>query len=88
MKKRKSFFREDKPFIYEKIKEFFSSVLPIIFIVLILSFTIAPIISGVFLAFICGAFMVVVGIGFFTLWYSFDKGGYDDGWVCVSGGYI
>ncbi len=67
MKKRKSFFREDKPFIYEKIKESFSSVLPIIFIVLILSFTIAPINSGVFLAFICGAFMVVVGIGFFTL---------------------
>ncbi len=67
MKKRKSFFREDKPFIYEKIKESFLSVLPIIFIVLILSFTISPVNSGVFLAFICGAFMVVVGIGFFTL---------------------
>ena len=67
MKRRKLFFREDKPFIYEKIKESFSSVLPIIFIVLILSFTIAPIDSGLFLAFIAGATMVVVGIGFFTL---------------------
>lgn len=67
MKKHKPFLVEDKPFIYEKIKESFSSVLPIIFLVLILSFTIAPVDSGMFLAFLAGAAVVVIGIGFFTL---------------------
>ncbi|MBE7061781.1 MAG: DUF1538 domain-containing protein, partial [Clostridiales bacterium] len=67
MKKRKSFIREDKTIISQKVKEAFSSVLPITLIVLVLSFTITPINSGVFLGFIVGALLVILGMGLFTL---------------------
>ncbi len=67
MKRRKSFLSQDRSIILEKVKEAFSSVLPITIIVLILSFTIVPIESGMFLAFILGALCVVVGMGLFTL---------------------
>ena len=67
MKKRVGFIRRDRTIISEKVKEAFSSVLPITIIVLILCFTIVPIESGVFLAFILGALLVVVGMGLFTL---------------------
>ena len=66
MKKRKSFIREDKTIISQKVKEAFSSVLPITLIVLVLSFTITPINSGVFLGFIVGALLVILGMGLFT----------------------
>ncbi len=62
-----NFIRADKTIISEKVKEAFSSVLPITLIVLALCVTIAPIESGVFLAFILGAFFVIVGMGLFTL---------------------
>ena len=62
-----SFIRADKTIISEKVKEAFASVLPITLIVLALSVTVAPIDSGVFLAFTLGAFLVVVGMGLFTL---------------------
>ena len=62
-----SFIRADKTIISEKVKEAFTSVLPITLIVLALSVTAAPISSGVFLAFILGAFLVIVGMGLFTL---------------------
>lgn len=65
--KKKFFIKEDKPFIIEKIKESFSAVFPITIIVLLLSFTITPIESGVFIAFVFGAIFAVVGIGLFTL---------------------
>ena len=67
MKKRNSFIRADKTIINEKVKEAFSSVLPITLIVLALCFTIAPIESGTFLAFIVGSVLVVFGMGLFTL---------------------
>ncbi len=67
MRKRINFIRADKTIINEKIKEAFSSVLPITLIVLFLCVTIAPIESGVFLAFILGSFLVVSGMGLFTL---------------------
>lgn len=51
----------------EKLKESLSAVLPIIGIVLILSFTIAPIPSGILLSFILGAVLLIVGMMFFTL---------------------
>ena len=67
MRRRKSFIREDKTIISQKVKEAFSSVLPITLIVLVLSFTITPINSGVFLGFIVGSLLVIVGMGLFTL---------------------
>lgn len=51
----------------EKLKEALAAVLPIIGIVLILSFTIAPIPSSILLLFIFGAILLVVGMMFFTL---------------------
>ena len=67
MRKNPGFIRADRTIINEKVKEAFSSVLPITIIVLVLCFTIVPIESGTFLAFILGAFFVVVGMGLFTL---------------------
>ena len=67
MGKRVNFIRADKTIINEKVKEAFSSVLPITLIVLALCFTIVPIDSGTFLSFILGAFLVIVGMGLFTL---------------------
>ncbi len=67
MRKRKSFIREDKTIISQKVREAFSSVLPITLIVLVLCFTIVPIESGTFLGFIVGALLVITGMGLFTL---------------------
>ena len=67
MKKRRYFLSQDKTIISQKVKEAFSSVLPITAIVLALCFTIAPIDSGMFLAFNVGALLVTVGMGLFTL---------------------
>lgn len=60
-------YRARKNLISSKIRESFTSVFPITLIVLILSITISPIDSSTFLAFIVGAFLVTVGVGFFTL---------------------
>ena len=65
--KGRNFLMQDKTIIFEKVKEAFSSVLPITIIVFILCFTIAPLDSGMFLAFLLGAFAVIVGMGLFTL---------------------
>lgn len=67
VRNRVNFIRADKTIINEKVKEAFSSVLPITIIVLLLCFSAVPIESGTFLAFILGAFFVVVGMGLFTL---------------------
>lgn len=53
--------------VSDKIKEAFSSVLPITAIVLFLGITFVPIQSGMFLSFIIGALLTVVGMGLFTL---------------------
>lgn len=60
-------FFSDKTIINEKVKEAFSSVLPISVIVLILCFTFVPLESGTLLSFIVGVLLVVVGMGLFTL---------------------
>ena len=67
MKRRSHFLYQDRTIISQKVKESFSSVLPITIIVLILSFTVVPLESGMFLAFILGALCVIVGMGLFTL---------------------
>ena len=51
----------------EKILESLSSVLPITLIVLVVSVTIAPLTTGVFMLFLFGAVMLVCGMGLFTL---------------------
>ena len=66
MKKQKRLY-VDKTIITEKIREAFSSVLPITFIVFLLCITITPVDNSRLLSFFIGSFLVVVGIGFFTL---------------------
>jgi hypothetical protein len=53
--------------LYDKILEAFSSVLPITAIVLIASVLIVPIPAGTLLMFICGAALLIIGMGFFTM---------------------
>ncbi len=67
MRKNLNVFRRDKSILMDKIKESFSSVIPISLIVLFLCFTIIPIKSDVLLSFIIGTFFVVVGMGLFSL---------------------
>lgn len=67
MKKRTSFLIQDRTITSQKVKEAFSSVLPITIIVLVLCFSVVPLDSGMFLAFILGALFVIVGMGLFTL---------------------
>ena len=50
-----------------KLNEALSAVLPIIAIVLVLSLTVAPMTSGVLLAFLFGGVLLIVGMMFFTL---------------------
>lgn len=51
----------------EKLNEALKAVLPIIAIVLILTFTIAPVPPSILLSFILGAFLIIIGMMFFTL---------------------
>lgn len=67
MKFRSTIFRQNRTIIWDKIKEAFTSVLPITLIVLILCVTVAPVDSGVLVAFLLGAVCVIAGMGFFTL---------------------
>ena len=67
VKRKAGFINEDKTIISQKVKEAFSSVLPITIIVLLLCFSVVGLDSGKFLAFILGALLVCVGMGFFTL---------------------
>ena len=53
--------------IKEKIKEAFSAVLPISFIVLMISTILVPLSLGIVAVFVVGAILLVVGMGFFTL---------------------
>ena len=55
------------PKLQEKLKEALVAVLPIVGIVLLLSFTIAPVSPSVLLSFLLGAMLVIVGMMFFTL---------------------
>lgn len=51
----------------EKLKEALTAVLPIIGLVLLLSFTIAPVPPSILLLFLFGAVLLVVGMMLFTL---------------------
>jgi hypothetical protein len=51
----------------EKIIEAFSSVMPITIIVLIVSVVLVPMPAGTILEFLCGAALLIIGMGFFTL---------------------
>lgn len=53
--------------LLEKLKESLGAVFPIIGIVLLLCFTIAPIPPSILMAFIIGAVLLIVGMMFFTL---------------------
>lgn len=53
--------------LHEKLMESLSAVLPIIGIVLLLSFTVAPISPSILLCFLMGAVLIIVGMMFFTL---------------------
>lgn len=66
-KKSAAFIKANRTIISQKIKESFSSVMPVTAIVLLLCFTIVPVPSGTFLAFLIGALLLVVGMGLFTL---------------------
>ena len=50
-----------------KFKEAFVAVMPVVGILLLLSFTIAPMPTGVLMSFLMGAVLVMVGMMFFTL---------------------
>ena len=67
MRRNINFIRADRTIIGEKVKEAFSSVLPISLIVLVLSLTVIPIGSSEFLLFLIGTVLVVIGMGLFTL---------------------
>ena len=67
MKRNFRHFYSDKTIVLSKIKEAFSSLLPIIFIVILLGITITPISAGSFLAFLLGSVAVIVGMGLFSL---------------------
>jgi len=53
--------------LVEKIKEACMSVLPIALIILSLSFTICPLPNGIFIAFVVGTCLLVLGLGLFSL---------------------
>ncbi len=60
-------FSENRSAIAEKIKEAACSVLPIVILVSLLCFSIAPINPDLMLNFFVGTIMVIVGIGLFSL---------------------
>ena len=53
--------------IIEKIREALQSVLPIALIILLFSFTICPLPNDIFIAFVVGTCLLVVGLGLFSL---------------------
>ncbi len=50
-----------------KIKEACASVMPIALIILLLSFTVCPLPNGIFLAYILGTCLLIIGLGLFSL---------------------
>ena len=53
--------------LQEKLEESLQAVVPVVAIVLLLCFTIAPVSPGIVLEFLVGALMLIVGMMFFTL---------------------
>ncbi len=56
-----------KTILMEKIKESLASVLPVSLIILVLSFTITPLPNHVFISLLSGTFLMIFGMGLFTL---------------------
>ncbi len=67
LQRQKKFRREHRNILREKWKEALASVLPITLIVLALCFFLLPVPNDAMMAFLIGAAMLVVGMGFFTL---------------------
>ena len=53
--------------LQEKFAEALKAVLPIILIVLILSFSVAPLPTSILLAYLFGGLLLIIGMAFFTL---------------------
>ena len=60
-------YMKTKTILLEKIKESVASVLPVSLIILLISFTICPLPNAIFIAFIFSVFMMIFGMGLFTL---------------------
>ena len=60
-------FKASIPKLREKLLESLQAVLPIVAIVLVLCFSIAPVSPSILLCFLLGAVLIIVGIMFFTL---------------------
>ncbi len=59
--------KSNRAAVADKLKEALMSVLPLVSIVAVLCLTVIPVRTDLMLSFLAGAFMVTVGIGFFTL---------------------
>lgn len=59
--------RDNRSKLIEKLKETLKAVVPIILIVLLLSFTVAPVPTDILMEFLIGAVMLIVGMFFFTI---------------------
>lgn len=53
--------------LHEKLNEALKAILPIVCIVLLLSFTVAPLPTSILLAYLFGALLLILGVMFFTL---------------------
>lgn len=65
--RKKEILNKNRTAIAEKVKESAHSVLPIVVIVMLLCFSIAPINTDLMLSFFIGTLMVILGIGLFSL---------------------
>ena len=60
-------YMKTKTILLEKIKESVASVLPVSLIIFLISFTICPLPNAIFISFIFSVFMMIFGMGLFTL---------------------
>lgn len=67
IKKKKFTVLQNKGALTELFKQSFGSVFPITLIIILLCFSICPLPSGTFLAFILGALLLIIGMSVFTL---------------------
>ncbi|MBQ9748493.1 MAG: DUF1538 domain-containing protein [Clostridia bacterium] len=56
-----------KTILKEKLRESIASILPVVLVILFLSFTVTPLPNAVFISFLFGAFIMIFGMGLFTL---------------------
>lgn len=59
--------KKNRTILLEKIKESLAAVAPVTVVVLILCFTVAPVSNNLMMAFVLGALLLIIGMGFFTL---------------------